>query len=123
VLRGPPGATRLRELVRDRVGGLLLVPGPPDGDPPPTGTPLVVVVPPGTPSAPGVTDGSTVVRDDTGVLAAAYCPGGVPAGGLLVVVRPDWHIAARRQLTGTADLAELDELADRACGCGLPRDT
>jgi hypothetical protein len=105
--------------VHDSVVGVLLVPHRPDGLAP-TRTPLVVVVASAAPVPTGVPVGCTVVRDDTGQLAAAYCPAGVPTGGHLVVVRPDWHIAARRDLAGPADLGVLDALADRARGGDLP---
>lgn len=116
VLAGPSTATRLREVVDDRVVGLLLVPSLPSrADLPAASTPLVVVVPPAaaTPTSPV---GCTVVRDDTGAVTAAYCPQGVPAGGHLVVVRPDWHVASRRDLASSSDLSCLDDLAGRARG-------
>ena len=76
----------------------------------------MVVVPRDGTTCPGVGPGCTVVRDDTGAVMAAYCPHGVPTGGHLVVVRPDWHVAARRDLESSSGVRVLDVLADRARG-------
>lgn len=112
----PSTVNRLRELVDDRVVGVLLLPSSAPVSSAPTGTPLVVVVPAGTGAAPTVPPETIVVRDDTGTLMAAYCPGGAPAAGHLVVVRPDWHIAGRYDLATPDDLLILAEAADRARG-------
>lgn len=137
VLAGPPGVSRLRELVRNDVLGLLLLPEWPAQGLPPTATPLVVVLPAGSSVPPDVTAGLTVVSDDEltvvsddkltvvsdddGVLAAAYCPDGhLSPGGRLVVVRPDGHIAAQRDLHTPDEVSELDACALAARGGGVP---
>jgi 2-polyprenyl-6-methoxyphenol hydroxylase-like FAD-dependent oxidoreductase len=87
-----PGGGRLRDLLGQDFVALLVGP---DG----AGPPGVVAVP------------------ADGAVGRRYTPGGVPAGGRLWLVRPDGHLAARRDPEPGTHLAALvAELTAAACG-------
>jgi 2-polyprenyl-6-methoxyphenol hydroxylase-like FAD-dependent oxidoreductase len=142
VAAGSAPVRRLRQLLGRAVLGLVIAPTPDHVhhliDAAPQDVPLVVVVPAGTPGAvvasaaaggparqsDGLHGGTgsapvLVVRDDEGVLAAAYAGDGLPPAGRLLVVRPDLHLAARRDLGEPGDLKELAELGCFAAGATL----
>jgi 2-polyprenyl-6-methoxyphenol hydroxylase-like FAD-dependent oxidoreductase len=113
-LSGPP-ARRLRELLGREVLGLLIVPVDwvaPSRWPV---APTLVVVPTGS-ARPPLPEHVAVVVDSDGVLARTYAPAGLPAGGVLYVVRPDSHLAARRDLAHAEELAQLPDLVSFAAG-------
>jgi 2-polyprenyl-6-methoxyphenol hydroxylase-like FAD-dependent oxidoreductase len=91
------GATRLRELLGASFVALFV--GGAEIRPAAVGTARLVVVPPGSP------------------VGRRYAPEGLPAAGRLWLVRPDGHLAARRDLAPTDDLAAVvAALVARACG-------
>lgn len=135
--RTSPGApvSRLRQLVGRQVIAVVLAPSGAHVrgliDAVPGHVPLVVVVPPGSLDAdrghgasgeglavdpPGRTARTVVVRDDQSVLQRAYAPDGLPPAGRLFVVRPDAHLAARRDLAAPEDLAGVTTLVEAATG-------
>lgn len=136
VIVGPLGTWRLRELVDTDVVALLVVPSADTvaavlagahlpGDVP---SRLVVVTPDGNgeldlaASLAAADDRIVVAVDDEGVLASAYCADGVPPAGRLFIVRPDGHLAARRDLVRPGNVDVLPSLIRAAAGHRLPVD-
>jgi len=113
-LSGPP-ARRLRELLGREVLGLLLVPADWAAPSQWPAVPALVVVPAGS-ARPPLPEHVAVVVDSDGVLARTYAPAGLPAGGVLYVVRPDAHLAARRDVADPDDVAQLPALIAFAVG-------
>ena len=82
---------------------------------------LVCVAPAGTraPDMGSAGSGTAVlVADEEGVLTAAYAPDGIRGAARLLVIRPDHHVAAQRDLAVPGDIAVLDSLVSFAGGGG-----
>jgi 2-polyprenyl-6-methoxyphenol hydroxylase-like FAD-dependent oxidoreductase len=135
VLSPDGSVSRLRQLVGGQVLAVVLAPSGAHVralvDAVPGDVPLVVVVPPDSMDPehghgmrgeghgvdpPGRTARAVVVRDDQSVLQRAYAPDGLPPAGRLFVVRPDAHLAARRDLAAPEDLVGVTTLVDAATG-------
>ena len=128
VLGGDPrSGARLRELLGADFVALVLASSAASAAavanafPPAAAARLICVLPAGaampTPSR-AVALTAVFVVDDEGVLTAAYAPDGLSRAGRLLVVRPDHHIAAQRDLSVPGDVVEIEALVDFAGGSG-----
>jgi hypothetical protein len=117
------GGTRLRDLLGGDFVALVVASSAESAGavarafPADAGARLVCVLPPGSAlPATAVAGAGLFVADDEGVLTASYAPDGLTGAGRLLVVRPDHHIAAQRDLARPDDIGVVGALVGFAAG-------